>query len=460
MSVDERDADGRTALHRAAADGDVAAAKALLARGADPNARDRAEATPLHHVIHARDDDRALALARVLVEAGADPRARNASGRMPSQLGYASDVQTFLRREAMRKPKGKRRAAVSPARASLRSDVERRIDDACRALGHTRATHDHVLRRDEALLVFETGRHAFARIDRLKEALDVRDGDGWRAIPFADLPADPGPLVKESLRVAGTPRLAPVTSVRVHPILKGALEKATAEERPPERPHLGGPTPVCPSIATANLSVWMAERAIELIRPADADEALAIVAMAKQALATPGRRARTGLGAVRAAAAGTPEHDYGQLLAASRDKSRDSEALGLARRAVGAAASLMKGKHDVVWVHAKGSAIRMVSVLRASGGSVTDFLRELDRRILIAEMASAAARHAEALEDLVIERVRWRGPDLFLGQLAGPDRFCLVGKLGRRWVTLTGTKEEMLASVPDFAFEDAALAEI
>ncbi|MBX3229411.1 MAG: ankyrin repeat domain-containing protein [Labilithrix sp.] len=450
-----------TALHGAAVNGDVELVRRLLAEGADPNARDATERTPLHVVHLARNDERALEIAKLLVAAGADPRAKDGNRLMPSQLGYASDVATYLRKEARKKPKAGAKVAESPARASLKSDVERRIDDACRKLSRVSATHDQVQRRNNTLLSFHSGRLEFARIEREEDALEVRDGEGWRAIPLAEVQSmtddELGKLVAESLTVARAPRVKVVTVVKVHPILKGALEKATAEERPEEPPHLGGETPVCPSREAALLTAWMAERAVEVSKPADADAARELIAMARASIDTPSPRARTGHGEEVNAAAGTPEHRYGALVAASRDTRGDSPALQIARRATGAAATLLKGKHDVMWVHAKAAAVRMLPILRAAGASVTELLRELDRRILVAEMVAAAARHAKTAAPLDVTRVLWRGPNLFLGQLAD-GQHALVGRLGKSWTLLTGTRDEMLASIPDFAFEAATRA--
>lgn len=58
---------GRTAAHNAVVDGDVAGLRAMLERGADPDAVDKAGWTPLHFAAQAQD---ALA-AEVLLSAGA-----------------------------------------------------------------------------------------------------------------------------------------------------------------------------------------------------------------------------------------------------------------------------------------------------------------------------------------------------------------------------------------------------
>lgn len=438
--VDAPDLDGRTALHHAVQRGLVAQTTLLLERGANPNARDAREAMPLHLALSPRDDDDALAVAKLLLEAGADPRAKNGQGFTPAQLGYASDVQAYLQREAKRKPRPSFKPADSPSRAALQSDLERRIDDACRVILRVTATHDVMSKRAEPLLVYRTAKLEFARINRPAKSLDVRDGEAWRPIPYSELPENLNAVIEASVRVSRARRIKTADAMKPHPILKGAIEKARDEEKPSEPIHLGkGPQPVCPSLAAAALTVWMAEHALGVSHPADEAAARDVLALVADGAAT-----------------------YATLLKASTDQRTDSAAMGVARRAAGAAATLKKGKHDVVWVHAKGAAGRVVALLRDASDDpelVTAFIRELDRRILVAEMASSAVRNAKAEAHFEVARVLWRGPDLFVGQL--PDeRFALVGKLGAKgkWTLVLGTRDDVLASVPDFAFEDATAA--
>ena len=60
-----------TGLHAAAAKGDAAAIRTLIAGGADANARDGHRRTPLHVAAHGAHRD----AMRALVQGGADPRA-------------------------------------------------------------------------------------------------------------------------------------------------------------------------------------------------------------------------------------------------------------------------------------------------------------------------------------------------------------------------------------------------
>ena len=112
-----RDGMGRTAVHNAVVDGDAAGLMAMLVRGADPNALDKAGWTPLHFAAQAQDALTAEALLsvgasvdvadrhgntalsravfsfrgegatlRVLLAAGADPDRENVHGVSPRGL--------------------------------------------------------------------------------------------------------------------------------------------------------------------------------------------------------------------------------------------------------------------------------------------------------------------------------------------------------------------------------------
>lgn len=215
------------------------------------------------------------------------------------------------------------------------------------------------------------------------------------------------------------------------------MDQAEDDEQPPEPAHLGGETPTCSGVSAVKLAVWMAERALTLSKPADAKEAKKLIARVKKP---------------------RPE-DAGLLRGYGLVGSDDSPATQIARFAVRGARSLAEGRDDSTWVATAAASARMVPIVRDAEASVMEFLRELDRRILAEEMVTAAARHAKAPADFDIARVHWRGPDLFLGQMSGSrDRFALVGKLGKTWSLLTGTRDEMLASVPDVAFEEATRA--
>ena len=77
LDVEAQDSKGRTLLHLAAASGNLCAAENLLAKGANPNARNKNGSTPLHMAITNGHTE----LARFLGAAGADPNLTNAQGK-------------------------------------------------------------------------------------------------------------------------------------------------------------------------------------------------------------------------------------------------------------------------------------------------------------------------------------------------------------------------------------------
>lgn len=79
---DLRTDQGSTPLHLAATNPDLSAIKALLAAGADPNARDVDGLTPLHMAAYTQNARHA----QLLLEKGADPYAKTNAGRDPTSL--------------------------------------------------------------------------------------------------------------------------------------------------------------------------------------------------------------------------------------------------------------------------------------------------------------------------------------------------------------------------------------
>ena len=116
--VDARAEDGRTPLHVAAVQRSEATIGVLLAAGAELEARDAEGRTPLHFaagrvMVRVRDEDGSIALnyddrfryhdvnsLQALLAGGADPEARDAEGRTPLhyalEIGYAKGARVLL----------------------------------------------------------------------------------------------------------------------------------------------------------------------------------------------------------------------------------------------------------------------------------------------------------------------------------------------------------------------------
>ncbi len=104
VSVSETDQNGVTSLHRAVRFRSLAAAKELLAQGADVNAVDRkSRSTPLHRAVTstgapatASKQAKALHLVRLLLEHGADASLRNKSGKFPLDYVKNDEIRSAL----------------------------------------------------------------------------------------------------------------------------------------------------------------------------------------------------------------------------------------------------------------------------------------------------------------------------------------------------------------------------
>lgn len=82
--LDDKDADGKTVLHSAVDADDVGVIEALIAHGADPEARDRWGNTALWRAVYQLPGSRRTVTA--LLDRGADPHAANNHGATPADL--------------------------------------------------------------------------------------------------------------------------------------------------------------------------------------------------------------------------------------------------------------------------------------------------------------------------------------------------------------------------------------
>lgn len=98
--VNERSADGTTALHWAVHRGDLELVKQLLARGADANARNDYDSTPLSEAAVEGDSG----IVKALLDAGADANAANAEGEtalmVVARTGRVDTARLLLERGA------------------------------------------------------------------------------------------------------------------------------------------------------------------------------------------------------------------------------------------------------------------------------------------------------------------------------------------------------------------------
>ncbi|MCP3140365.1 hypothetical protein [Pyxidicoccus xibeiensis] len=262
----------------------------------------------------------------------------------------------------------------------------------------------------------------------------------------------------------------PVSLDSCHTILKTALQASAPETWPLGPFALGGPRPVCPAVGQVELGLWFASLVAPLLRDkVEQAEARQVLEQVRGFLAERGRVPSEEWN--RYAHGGTMQSRMGlmyqRLQACSESVRGESEALAVARRAAGAAASLCRGKDDVVFVHLNASVGRVVRLLEgAAGGALMplrDFLAELDARILRLECSAAIAPLVPGGAVPDIAEVLWRGDGgkgrvlHFIARLSD-GTYGLVTKLGRRWAWVHGNRDEVLASVPDTLFPEAARA--
>jgi hypothetical protein len=158
-----------------------------------------------------------------------------------------------------------------------------------------------------------------------------------------------------------------------------------------------------------------------------------------------------------------------ELLRKAADSGSSSEpvATACARNACGGAATLERGKPDLVHSSTQSAFTKTVKWLAQNRGglkagapeTVRELLMWMDAQIVAGECEDAMSERAG--KPVSVERVVWRGADAtgkkainFLAVLQGGD-WGLVVKLGSRWAFIRGEREHVLASVPAQDFEEA-----
>jgi len=84
IPVDQPDEYGDTALHAAAQNGRNEIVKYLLAKGANPNVRNKVGSTPLHKLVASKYEQKSIL--KQLLKANADPTIRNGAGKLPEEF--------------------------------------------------------------------------------------------------------------------------------------------------------------------------------------------------------------------------------------------------------------------------------------------------------------------------------------------------------------------------------------
>ena len=246
-----------------------------------------------------------------------------------------------------------------------------------------------------------------------------------------------------------------------HALLKTALRAAPPEVWPPGPFALGGPCPVCSAMGQVHLGMWLASIAAGFLRdPVEQARAAQVVEAVRALLLT---RKRVPM------EKGHPHlvRVHRRLLALTDSGEDRSSAFSVVDFVARAAYALALGRGDAVTDRLDAAVRRVVRLLGktpdASPMTVRDFLAELDMRILRLECSAAIAPLVPSGTVPEVAEVLWRGDGgagralHFIARL-GDGTYGLVTKLGGRWRWVRGGRDEVLSTVPDALFPEAARA--
>ncbi|MGZ3422667.1 MAG: hypothetical protein ACXVEF_02595 [Polyangiales bacterium] len=238
-----------------------------------------------------------------------------------------------------------------------------------------------------------------------------------------------------------------------HAILRKALRELAPEHVPDPPYHAGGPLLTCPALDQIRISLWCAELLDARAKQTERAEMKAIADLVQKFLRAPLHEA-------------DDRAMYGELSRLSNKAKKDSAALACMRAAASGSSVYMRGKADLVFSSATASVMRTVKELVEDPRPMTAraFLEALDLRLMIAEL-NGAYREKIKGEPLSIERVLYRSGDAngkmacWIARLEG-GTYGFLGRLGEgprpKWSFISGSRDHVLASVPDDRFAEAA----
>lgn len=236
---------------------------------------------------------------------------------------------------------------------------------------------------------------------------------------------------------------------RVHPILGHMLRAAEVSVRPLPPYHLGGPRPLPPAIGLASLGVWFAETArpeIDQFGEVVAAEYDVDLSAARGYIAAPDR----------------PEV-HAELAKAWAAQRRNGTVADIAGMVVVACWNAANRKTDRMAGSLAPCGLRLVKLYAEAGrgAETTALLEEVDRRLCLSECEAAVRRYgteaASGHPAQQIARLRFRGDrgngtaGHFVVELADGS-WGAVTKLNRRYRWIRGTREHVLATLPESVF--------
>ncbi len=254
---------------------------------------------------------------------------------------------------------------------------------------------------------------------------------------------------------------------KAHAILRKALRAVAPEHRPPPPWHAGGPLLTCPAIDQIGISLWCSELLADRAAASEKKEIARLRKMVRAFLDAPAmipvkewaKHAHGGK------MKGREADLYRALEAAGEIGKADSAALACLRRAASGAATYCRSKPDLVFSSATAAVSRVVKELASDPRPMTvrAFLEELDGRLMRSELAGACRARTKK-EPPPLGAVLFRSADddgrvaYWIARLASGG-YVSLGRAGAgaraTWSWVEGSRDDVLASVPDALFAEA-----
>ena len=226
-----------------------------------------------------------------------------------------------------------------------------------------------------------------------------------------------------------------------HPILAHAWRAAPADARPRGEVHRGESEPFIGGRNTVRLVIYFARRVTHLVSRAEKKEFDRLVQLAQTAVA-----------------AGRPNEPLGEAI----ERATREGPMGIARSACVEARTTLSNP-EMAGAAARPAGVRAVGLLLEADGkeAVRSFLSDLDeelRRLDVAHAVDLRKRTPSRPIVRAIHRAAEKGTVvLWLAELEG-GQLGLLSKQGVRWTWTEGSRDEILAMVPDAHFERAVMA--
>jgi hypothetical protein len=372
----------------------------------------KAPAAELKTMTTEADELRANLEARIMDEALADPRVK------------------ALERWALQKPDDELADAIElfmiglDASRKSRWVVLRTIDDEFRSADELLPHAERVAFLRWIVRCRETDSKIQAKLRELREAATPQA----RSRIIDAISATEGP---------NTPSLE-----NAHSVFVFAWRAALPDARPIGAVHRGEPEPLIGARNTVGLVIWCARRVAHLVPKSEkkAFDRLLVLAMT----------------AVAAGRSNAPLH-------AAVERASSKGAMSLARSACMEARASLE-RPDMTGIAARPAAARAVSVLLEAEGkdAVRSFLRDLDEELRRLDVVHAVDGRKKSPSRPIVRAIHRAAEDgkvvLWLAALEG-GQLGLLSKQGRLWTWSEGSRDDVLAMIPDAHFERAVMAQ-